>query len=219
MSNMLDAGPMAVRSRRTPCATLACRASADSATDGRGEHSLCWAARFSHPLQREVSMSRYQLQRHLYTPPFMSEFAREVDQLQENIHRMFDNPITFTPGRLPRVESLGWVPPVEISENDKEIVMTVELPGLDKMDVKIDVADGVLTLSGEKRSEHKEESSKKDFFLEERSYGSFQRSFTLPPAVNTDTISAVFDKGVLKITLPKSEVVKPRGREIAIEAK
>ena len=164
-------------------------------------------------------MSRYQLQRHLYTPPFMSGFAREVDQLQDNIHRMFDSPLTFTPGRLPRVESLGWVPPVEISENDKEIVMTVELPGLDKKDVKIDVADDVLTLSGEKRSEHVEEDAKKEFFIEERSYGSFQRSFTLPPAVNLDAISALFDKGVLKITLPKSEVVKPRGREIAIEAK
>ena len=164
-------------------------------------------------------MSRYLMQRHPFTPPFMTGLAREVDQLQDSIQRMFDSPFGVGPARIPRIEALGWIPPVEITESDHEILMTVELPGLDKGDVKIDIDDNVLTLHGEKRAEHKEEDAKKEFFLEERSYGSFERSFTLPPTVNVEKVTAVFEKGVLKVTLPKSEVVKPRGREIAIEAK
>jgi HSP20 family protein len=164
-------------------------------------------------------MSRYQIQRHTFTPPFMSGFAREVDQLQDSIQRMFDNPFSIAAARFPRIEALGWVPPFEITETEKEIVMTVELPGLDKNDVKIDINDNVLTLHGEKKSEHTEKDEKKEFFLEERSYGMFERSFTLPATVNVEMVGAQFEKGVLKITLPKSEVMKPRGREIAIEAK
>ena len=163
-------------------------------------------------------MSRYQLQRSL-TPPFMSDFVREVDQLQQSIHRMFDNPFTLRPAQFPRLETLAWVPPVEILESDTEIVMAFELPGLDKSDVTIDIDGDVLTLRGEKKAEHVEEDAKKEFFLKERSYGLFERSFSLPPTVNVDKVAAVFEKGVLKITLPKQDVVKPRGREIAIEAK
>ena len=164
-------------------------------------------------------MSRYQIQRHTFTPPFMSGFAREVDQLQDSIQRMFDNPLTLATTRFPRIESLGWIPPFEITETAKTLMMTVELPGLDKSDVMIDINDGVLTLRGEKKSAHTEKDDKKEFYLEERSYGVFERSFTLPPTVNVEMVSAQFEKGVLEITLPKSEVVKPRGREIAIEAK
>ena len=164
-------------------------------------------------------MSRYQVQRHTFTPPFMSGFGREVDQLQDSIQRMFDNPFSLAAARFPRIEALGWVPPFEITETDKALMMTVELPGLDKNDVKIDISDNVLTLRGEKKSEHTEKDEKKEFFLEERSYGVFERSFTLPPTVNVEKVTAQFEKGVLKIMLPKSEVVKPRGREIAIEAK
>jgi HSP20 family protein len=163
-------------------------------------------------------MSRYQLQRS-FTPPFMSDFAREVDQLQESIHRMFDSPFTLATTRVPRIEALGWVPPVEIMETETELVMAFELPGLDKDDVKIEIDDDVLTLRGEKKAERVEEDAKKEYFLKERSYGVFERSFSLPQTVNVDGVVAQFDKGVLRITLPKSEVVKPRGREIAIQAK
>ena len=164
-------------------------------------------------------MSRFQIQRHAFTPPFMSGFARDVDQLQDNIQRMFDNPFSIASARFPRIEALGWIPPFEITDGEKALRMTVELPGLGKNDVKIDVSDNVLTLLGEKKAEHTEQDEKKEFFLEERSYGAFERSFTLPPTVDVEKVSARFEKGVLEITLPKSEVVKPRGREIAIEAK
>ena len=164
-------------------------------------------------------MSRYQIQRHNYLPPFMSGFARDADQLHDSIQRMFDNPFSLATTRFPRIEPLGWIPPFEITESEKALLMTVELPGLDQSDVKIDISDDVLTVRGEKKAEHTEKDEKKEYFLEERSYGVFERSFTLPPTVNVDQVSAKFEKGVLEITLPKAEVVKPRGREIAIEAK
>ena len=164
-------------------------------------------------------MSRYQIQRHTFAPPFMTGFAHEVDQFQDSIQRMFGSPFTMPSARFPRIEALGWAPPFEITESEKEITMTVELPGLDKNDVKIDIDDNVLTLRGEKKAEHTEQDEKNEFFLEERSYGVFERSFTLPPTVNVDKVGAQFENGVLKITLPKSEVVKPRGREIVIDAK
>ena len=163
-------------------------------------------------------MSRYQITRHGLTPPFMSGFAREVDQLQDSISRMFDNPFTITP-RFPRIDALAWTPPVEVSETEKAVVMTVELPGIAKDDVTLDVKNGVLTIRGEKKSDHVEKDETKEFYLEERIYGAFERSFTLPPTINADAIAATFEKGVQTITLPKLEVVKPRGREISIETK
>jgi len=164
-------------------------------------------------------MSRYLLQRRNVTPPFMSGLAREVDQLQDNIQRMFDNPLAFPPASFPRLQAIAWMPPVEIHETAQNIVMTVELPGLDRKDLTIDIEDDVFTLRGEKRSEHIEGDEKKEFLLEERSYGSFERSFSLPPTVNVDKVVALFEKGVLTVTLPKSELVKARGREIEIEVK
>ena len=159
-------------------------------------------------------MSRYQIQRHTFTPPFMSGFAREVDQLQDSIQRMFDNPFTLGATRFPRIEALGWIPPFEITESEKALVMTVELPGLDKSDVKIDISDNVLTLRGEKKSEHTEKDEKKEFFLEERSYGVFERSFALPSTVDADRIEARYDNGILTVTLPKAERARPRQIEV-----
>ena len=163
-------------------------------------------------------MSRYQLQRHSLTPPFMSGLAREVDQLQDSIQRMFESPFTLSSSGVP-FEPLGWVPAAEITETKGEILMTVELPGLDRNDVHIEVERGVLTLRGEKRTERVQEEKEKEYFLEERRYGSFQRSFTLPPSVDAEKITASFEKGVLSIRLPKTETEKPRGREINIEVK
>ena len=161
-------------------------------------------------------MSRYLIQRR---NPFMSDLAREVDQLQDSVQRMFESPLGFQPTIVPRLQALAWVPPFEIHETEQNIVMTVELPGLEKKDLTIDIDDDVFTLRGEKHAEHLEGDEKKEFLLEERSYGSFERSFTLPPTVNVDKVVAHFEKGVLTVMLPKSGVVKTRGRAIEIEAK
>jgi HSP20 family protein len=93
------------------------------------------------------------------------------------------------------------MPSMDLSETDKEIEITAELPGLEEKDIQLNVADNVLTIRGEKKNEREE--TKKDYHLVERSYGSFTRAVQLPDGVNPDSIKAVMSKGVLKVTVPK----------------
>jgi HSP20 family protein len=85
--------------------------------------------------------------------------------------------------------------------------------------VDVSVDDGVLTISGEKEEEKKEGEENSQYYLFERRYGSFRRSFTLPSAVDVDKISAEFDNGLLKVTLPKTESVKAKGKKISVSTK
>lgn len=114
--------------------------------------------------------------------------------------------------------SLGignFVPNVDLSEDEKNVYVNVELPGLTKDDVKITVDDeNILTIRGEKKREEKKE--EKNYYRLERSFGAFVRSFPLPTEVKADAIDAKFTDGVLKITLPKIEPSKPKEREIRI---
>ncbi len=100
-----------------------------------------------------------------------------------------------------------------------ELLLTAELPGIDRKDIDISVDDGVLTLRGEKIEEKKEADEEKKYHLFERNYGTFQRSFTLPTGVDPNKISAEFDKGVLKVHLPKTAEAKVKGRKIEVAAK
>jgi HSP20 family protein len=156
------------------------------------------------------------IQRRAFVPPFVSSLAREVDQLQANIRRMFEHPLAAPDEALAFPQPIGWLPAVEITETDGELAMTVELPGLDRKDVHVDLDGDVLTLRGEKREERKEEDEKKHYHLEERSYGAFLRSFVLPPSVVKEKITADYDKGVLTLHLPKTAEVKPAGRKIPV---
>jgi HSP20 family protein len=164
-------------------------------------------------------MSRTTLQRRALGTPFMTNIAREVDHLHDSIRRMFDNPFTVVNEPLSFPQPVGWFPAVEIAEFDNELTMTAELPGLDREDVKIDLDGNLLTLRGEKREEKIEEGKEKEYHIEERTYGAFQRSFTLPLTVDSEKITADFDKGVLMVRLPKSRTATPRGREIPINEK
>jgi HSP20 family protein len=117
--------------------------------------------------------------------------------LQQEIDRLFDGFATSFSGFPAR----GLVPSIDLSETDKEIELTAELPGLEEKDVQLNVADNVLTIRGEKKNEREEKN--KDYQLVERSYGSFTRSIQLPTGVNPDSIKAVMSKGVLRVTVPK----------------
>jgi len=107
-----------------------------------------------------------------------------------------------------------WVPSTDIHEDDKKYTVTADLPGVDKKNVNINVKDNVLTLTGERTLETKEENS--NYHRRERMYGSFKRCFRLPDMVNEDQISAKFKNGILVIDLPKAEVVQPREIEIKV---
>lgn len=108
-------------------------------------------------------------------------------------------------------EGMDLNPNVEVKREDGHYMLTAEFPGMDKDDIHVDVHDGVLTLSGEKKREFEEE--KEGYRYSERSYGSFRRSFSLPPETPEDEIEAKLDKGVLMITIP---VVEKHPKKIEI---
>lgn len=117
--------------------------------------------------------------------------------LQQEIDRLFDGFSTTFAGRVAK----DLTPTMDIAETDKDIEITVELPGMQEKDVQLNIADGVLTIRGEKKNEREE--TKTDYHLVERSYGSFLRTVELPAGVNPDQIKAEMTKGVLKIGVPK----------------
>ena len=109
-------------------------------------------------------------------------------------------------------EARRWVPQMDLVEAEDHFVLKADLPGLDEGDVSIAVQDGTLTISGERKAEH--ESRERGWYRIERSFGSFNRSLTLPDRVDPDGISASFDRGVLEVRIPKPEEHKPRRVEI-----
>ena len=111
-----------------------------------------------------------------------------------------------------RDQSRRWVPPVDLVEAEDHFLLKADLPGLTESDVSIEVQDGTLTISGERRAEH--ESQERGWYRIERSFGSFSRSLTLPDGVDPDAISARFENGVLEVSIPKPEERKPRRVEI-----
>jgi HSP20 family protein len=127
------------------------------------------------------------------THPMSNPFSA----LQQEIDRLFDG---FSRG-FSGFPAREMMPSMDLSETDKEIEITAELPGLEEKDIQLNVADNVLTIRGEKKNEREE--TKKDYHLVERSYGSFTRAVQLPEGVNADGIKAVMSKGVLKVTVPK----------------
>lgn len=108
----------------------------------------------------------------------------------------------------------SWTPAVNVTEDDQGYQISAELPEVTSADVKVIVRDGVLTVKGERKQETKSETKK--YHLVERSYGSFQRSFTLPKDANGEKVTAEFKSGVLNVTVPKREEVKPREIEVKV---
>jgi HSP20 family protein len=108
------------------------------------------------------------------------------------------------------------VPAIDVAETDKAFTVTAELPGMDEKDIDVSVTGDILVLKGEKQEEKEEKN--KNYYLSERSYGQFQRSFSLPGGIDRDKIAADFSKGVLKITLPKSVEAQKQQKKIEVKA-
>lgn len=162
-------------------------------------------------------MVRIQLPRRAVATRFAPSLARDMDQLSANIRRMFENPFLPAAELFTEVpQPLGWMPPVEIRENDQSLTITAELPGMERKDVHVAVDGDTLTIRGEKQEERAEGGENEQYHLMERSYGLFHRSFTLPEHVDTANVKAEFAKGVLTIQLPKLKEARARGREIEI---
>lgn len=145
--------------------------------------------------------------------------ANPLMTLRDEMDRLFDNffgrrMVDLDPFRRmgAAFASMGDIAPeVDVCETEGRIEITAELPGMDDKDVQVAVREGVLTISGRKTAERREE--KADYHLNERSFGSFTRSFRLPDAADTDAITAEFDKGVLKVAVPKKDATPPAGEK------
>lgn len=131
---------------------------------------------------------------------------REMFDLQRRINQLFDNRSATTANE--GVALSAWTPAVDIYEDENAFLIKVELPEVSREDVKVNLHDNTLSISGERRFENEE---KRDgYHRVERSYGQFYRSFTLPPNINAEAIDAQFKDGVLRLTLPKKEEAKPK---------
>lgn len=136
-----------------------------------------------------------------------------IDMLRREMDQFFDDMVPFSWTRDNGGKGLStWAPNADITEDEKEYLIRLDIPGMDKNDIKVNFQDGRITITGERNVEDKEE--KKDFIRQERYYGSFYRSFTLPEKVKEDQIKANFSNGVLKLTVPKAEVVKPKSIKV-----
>ena len=135
---------------------------------------------------------------------------REVSRLRREMDRLWDD--YFGSGRRGLQPLAEFAPAVDVKETDTEIVVKAEVPGMDAKDINISVTGEVLTIKGEKKAEREEK--EENYHLIERSHGSFSRSLVLPAAVDMDKIEAKYDKGVLTVSCPKREEVKPKAIEI-----
>ena len=133
---------------------------------------------------------------------------REMPTLHNRINRLFDDPF-FRIDRMADEDLMGmWNPAVDLYEKDDHFIIKAELPGINKEDIKVDLKDRVLTLSGERAYDN--EVKEENYYRKERSYGRFQRAFTLPGDVDADKIKAEFKDGVLQIEVPKPEDKKAK---------
>lgn len=120
----------------------------------------------------------------------------------------FDRLFDWALGSAPSLS--GWTPAVDVRETGDEYLVIAELPGMSPDNVEVTVENGVLSISGEKKEEFEEGDKRSDRHVYERRYGRFQRNFSLPRSVDADGVKAEFENGLLRVTLPKAAVAKPR---------
>ncbi len=133
---------------------------------------------------------------------------RSLISLPDEIERFFSD---F--GLDTRTSDTVWSPSVDLSENDEDYKVKAEIPGMKKEEIKVSYRDNVLTLTGEKKQE--KEKKDENYHRIERAYGKFERSFWLPKEVKADEIRAKYKDGVLSISIPKAEEVKPKEIEVS----
>jgi HSP20 family protein len=143
------------------------------------------------------------------------EPVRELHTMQNEMNRLFntffDSP---TPSNGGNAGVRRWIPAMDVVETEDHFVLRADLPGLSESDVNIELEDNVLTIAGERKSEHQHRGE--GYYRVERAFGSFSRSLTLPEGVDADAVQASFDHGVLEVRIPKPEQHKPRKVQISL---
>ena len=140
---------------------------------------------------------------------------RELEEFQSRILNAFNSSSSRRGNGQESLTLAEWMPVVDISEDDKEYLITAELPDVKKEDVRVTVENGVLSITGERKCE-KEENGKK-WHRVERSYGSFVRSFALPEDGDVAKVNAEFKGGLLKVHIAKSEAARPKQIQVNVD--
>ena len=154
-----------------------------------------------------MSIIRYQ------TPSLATAFSplARLSAFQHEVERLFDLPAFSRESS----RSVGWTPALDLHQDKDSLFVHAELPGMKKEDVTLSLHEGVLTLSGERR--HDPAADKTTTLRNERFFGRFERSVTLPTPVDATRVSATYENGILTVTLPKAEAAKPRQIEINVK--
>ncbi len=132
---------------------------------------------------------------------------REFVTLQDRMNRLFRDP-RGPEGQDESLTTTAFAPPVDVYEDEHNVILKIEVPGIDEKDIDVRIENNTLTVHGERKFEKEEK--EENFRRVERQYGSFTRTFTLPSTVNHDNVQADYDKGVLKIKLAKKAEAKPK---------
>src|SRR4029077_3651922 len=137
---------------------------------------------------------------------------REFNTVQERLNRLFN--ASFNEGRDESLSSSSFAPAVDVYEDEHNVTLKIEVPGIDEKDIDVRIENNTLTVHGERKLEKDEK--EENYRRIERQYGSFARSFTVPQTVDSEKVSAQYDKGVLKITLAKKAEAKPKQIKISV---
>lgn len=138
---------------------------------------------------------------------------QELMGIQDRMNQLFRS--TFAGFGDESIASSAWSPAVDIYEGPEAIEMVFEIPGVTQQEIKVHYENNLLTVSGERRLEH--EDQREGYHRIERNYGTFQRSFTLPTTIDPNRINAVFENGLLRLTLPKRPESQPRAIEVKVK--
>ena len=137
---------------------------------------------------------------------------REFATLQDRINRVFRE--SYSQGRDESLTTSTFAPAVDVYEDEHQVTLKIEVPGIDEKDIDVRVENNTLTVHGERKIEKEEK--EENYRRVERQYGSFTRTFTLPQTVDSESVSANYDKGVLKIALPKKAEAKPKQIKVSV---
>jgi HSP20 family protein len=139
---------------------------------------------------------------------------RELTQLQERMDRLFRDNVGYSGGREEALEQGSFIPPVDVYEDEHNITLKLEVPGIDQKDLDIRIENNTLTVRGERKLEKEEK--QENFHRVERRYGSFVRTFQLPNTIDAEKVNANYENGVLKITLAKKAEAKPKQIQVNV---
>jgi len=134
--------------------------------------------------------------------------ARDLLSIRDDMNRLFNEFFGRAESQEGSWSAGAWAPPVDIHETDDALILKAELPGFSKDDVNVELKDNSLTLKGQRQ--HEAEVKEEQYHRRERAYGSFQRTFMLPAAVDSEKVTAAYKDGILELRLPKRETAKPK---------